>query len=77
MSLVQLRVELPAYSHSFNIQVPTDGTVFDIKQEISHVCPGNPRSEDQRLVWRGRYLTDDERVNDLWKVWAILDAMTM
>lgn len=68
MSLVLLRVELPAYSHSFNVQIPLSATVLDIKQEISRLCPGNPRVDGQRLVWRGRYLADDERMIDLWKV---------
>ncbi|KAF8640127.1 hypothetical protein AX17_001363 [Amanita inopinata Kibby_2008] len=67
MSLVELRVELPAYSRSFNVQIPCDSTILRVKQEISCVCPGNPHIEGQRLVWRGRYLTDDERVCDLWK----------
>ncbi|KIL68166.1 hypothetical protein M378DRAFT_1063727 [Amanita muscaria Koide BX008] len=67
MSLVLLRVELPAYSHSFNVQIPSSATVRDIKQEISRLCPGNPGVDGQRLVWRGRYLADDERMNDLWK----------
>ncbi|KAK2466377.1 hypothetical protein APHAL10511_002019 [Amanita phalloides] len=67
MSLVELRVELPAYSRSFNVQVPFDGTIFNVKQEIFRSCPGNPRVEGQKLIWRGRYLTDEERVNDLWK----------
>lgn len=77
MSLVELRVELPAYSHSFNVRVPCDGTIFHVKQEICRTCPGNPRVEGQKLVWRGRYLADDERVKDLWKVCAILDAMAI
>ncbi|PFH52540.1 hypothetical protein AMATHDRAFT_139666 [Amanita thiersii Skay4041] len=67
MSLVELRVELPAYSHSFNVNVQHDSTILIVKQEISQVCPGNPRIEGQRLIWRGRYLNDDECVSDLWK----------
>ena len=68
MSFVQLRVELPAYAHSFLVQVPRSSTILDIKQEISKTCVGEPRVEGQRLIWRGRYLIDSERVDAVWKV---------
>ncbi|KAF8631258.1 hypothetical protein AX15_002585 [Amanita polypyramis BW_CC] len=67
MSPIELRVELPAYSRSFSVRIPSNGTILNVKEEIFHTCPGNPRVESQRLVWRGRYLTNDERINDLWK----------
>ncbi|KAG6878112.1 hypothetical protein C0993_012116 [Termitomyces sp. T159_Od127] len=67
MSLVEIRVELPAYAHSFLVQVPSTSTVGDVKQEIHTVCPGNPRVPGQRIIWRGRYLFDHEKVDELWK----------
>lgn len=68
MSIVELRVELPAYSHSFIIQVPLTYTIFNVKGEITRSCPGAPRAEGQRIIWRGRVLADDEKVEDVWKV---------
>jgi hypothetical protein len=67
MSLL-IRVELPTYSHSFQISVPSTGTIDDVKREIEKVCSGNPRVHGQRLIWRGRFLGDDEKVLDIWKV---------
>jgi hypothetical protein len=67
MSLL-IRVELPTYSHSFQVSVPSVGTVNDIKRQIESVCVGNPRVLGQRLIWRGRFLGDDEKVLDMWKV---------
>jgi hypothetical protein len=67
MSLL-IRVELPTYSHSFQISVPSIGTIDDVKREIERVCTGNPRVHGQRLIWRGRFLGDDEKVLDIWKV---------
>lgn len=68
MSLVELRVELPAYGHSFLIHVPQTSTILDVKQEICNSCIGGPRVDGQRIIWRGRYLVDHERVEELWKV---------
>lgn len=68
MSHVELRVELPAYSHSFVIQVPLSSTILDVKQEILRSCIGAPRPDGQKIVWRGRFLVDHEKVQDLWKV---------
>lgn len=66
MSLL-VRVELPTYSHSFQVSVPSTGTINDVKREIENVCVGNPRVQGQRLIWRGRFLGDDEKVLDTWK----------
>ncbi|KAH7924044.1 hypothetical protein BV22DRAFT_1113041 [Leucogyrophana mollusca] len=66
-STVSLRVELPSYSHSFSIDVPPTSTVHDIKTAISHTCTGHPRVDGQRIIWRGRYLADEERMGDIWK----------
>ncbi|KAH7917135.1 hypothetical protein BV22DRAFT_1135662 [Leucogyrophana mollusca] len=66
-STVSLRVEFPSYSHSFSIDVPPTSTVHDIKTAISHTCTGRPRADGQRIIWRGRYLADEERMGDIWK----------
>jgi hypothetical protein len=68
MDAVDLRVELPAYSHSFPVQVPTTSTVLAIKEQINKACPGGPLPHGQRIIWRGRLLRDSERVQDIWKV---------
>ncbi|TFK76045.1 hypothetical protein BDN72DRAFT_362541 [Pluteus cervinus] len=67
MSFVELRVELPAYAHSFLIHVPIASTIAEVKQEIFRTCIGGPRAEGQRIIWRGRYLVDHEKVEELWK----------
>ncbi|KAH7887882.1 hypothetical protein F5I97DRAFT_910061 [Phlebopus sp. FC_14] len=66
MSLVVVRVELPTYSHSFNVRIPATSTVFDVKQAIFLTCVGQPRPEGQRIIWRGRYLGDEEKLSELW-----------
>lgn len=68
MSSDSLRVELPAYSHSFQVNAPPQSTIRDVKQEIARVCPGSPSPEGQRLVFKGRFLNDDQKVEDVWKV---------
>lgn len=71
MSSVDLRVELPSYSYSFHIQVQPEWAIQDVKEEIKRVCPGSPQVDGQRVIWRGRFLRDDERVSDVWKVRCI------
>lgn len=66
-SLVAVRVELPTYSLSFSIQVHICATVLDVKHAISASCTGQPRVEGQRIIWRGRYLEDQEKISDIWK----------
>lgn len=65
---VVIRVELPAYSRSFDVQVPESATVLDVKQAISSVCIGHPHPEGQRVIWRGRCLDDQEKISELWPV---------
>jgi hypothetical protein len=66
--LVAVRVELPTYSLSFIIEVTVSATVIDVKHAISTSCAGQPRVEGQRIIWRGRYLEDQEKISDIWKV---------
>ncbi|KAK7470801.1 hypothetical protein VKT23_002219 [Stygiomarasmius scandens] len=61
-----IRVELPTYAHSFSVDVPNDANVLQLKQEISRSCPGSPRVDGQRIIWRGRYLSDGEKLEALW-----------
>ncbi|KAL4241415.1 Homocysteine-responsive endoplasmic reticulum-resident ubiquitin-like domain member 1 /2 [Abortiporus biennis] len=67
MSLVDLRVELPSFSQSFQVQVPESASVLDIKEAIKIKCPGNPSVDGQKLIWRGRFLKDTERLSEVWK----------
>jgi len=67
MSLVDLRVDLPAYSRSFLLKVNISTSILQIKEEIYRTCPGQPRPDGQRLIWRGRILADNETVDALWK----------
>jgi len=68
MSLVDIRVDLPSYSRSFTVSVPSQASVREVKSEIFRTCPGQPRLEGQRLIWRGRLLSDEENVENIWKV---------
>ncbi|KAI6152046.1 hypothetical protein BKA82DRAFT_4106466 [Pisolithus tinctorius] len=66
MSLVAVRIELPAHSQSFVVEIPAGSTILDVKQAIFTRCAGHPRPEGQRIIWRGRYLSDAERIDELW-----------
>ncbi|KAG1832984.1 hypothetical protein EV424DRAFT_1312425 [Suillus variegatus] len=66
-SLVAVRIELPTYSLSFTVKVAISATVLDVKHAISASCVGQPRVEGQRIIWRGRYLGDQEKISDIWK----------
>lgn len=68
MSCISLKVELPAHSHSFQVQVPESSSIANIKSEISKSCPGGPKVEGQRLIYAGRLLRDDEQAQDIWPV---------
>ncbi|KAJ7507662.1 hypothetical protein B0H11DRAFT_1967984 [Mycena galericulata] len=65
--LVDIRVEIPAYSCTINVQVSDSSTVLDLKREIFRICVGAPRVEGQRIIWRGRSLLDTEKVQELWQ----------
>ncbi|KAH8106078.1 hypothetical protein BXZ70DRAFT_904133 [Cristinia sonorae] len=67
MSSVDLKVELPTHSLSFHINVPQSSTIRHVKEQIQLNCPGAPRVEGQRVIWRGRFLKDDETVQNIWK----------
>ncbi|KAI0091887.1 hypothetical protein BDY19DRAFT_566084 [Irpex rosettiformis] len=67
MSAVSIRVELPAFSYSFQIQADAGWSIKDVKAEIQRTCTGTPRANGQRLIWRGRFLKDEESVKEIWK----------
>ncbi|KAJ7228795.1 hypothetical protein GGX14DRAFT_415069 [Mycena pura] len=67
MPLVEIRVELPAFSRTIDVRVPDTSSILDVKREIYRVCQGAPRVEGQRIIWRGRPLLDTETVQELWK----------
>ncbi|KAI0068916.1 hypothetical protein BV25DRAFT_1910650 [Artomyces pyxidatus] len=64
---ISLHVELPTFSHSFQVSVSSSATIVDVKHEIHKTCTGGPRVSGQRLIWRGRFLGDEEKVQDIWK----------
>lgn len=68
MTDISLNVELPAHSHSFQVQVSESASIANIKFEISKSCPGEPKVEGQRLIYAGRLLRDDENIQDIWPV---------
>lgn len=72
MSAVTIRVELPSFAHSFQIQADASWSIKDVKAEIQRSCTGTPRADGQRLIWRGRFLKDEEYVKDIWKVYLSL-----
>lgn len=64
---MDIRVDLPSYSRSFLVHVQPSSSIIDVKREIYRICPGQPRPDGQRLIWRGRVLGDDENIDNLWK----------
>ena len=75
MSSLDLRIEVPAYALSFQIQVQTEWSIRDVKEEIKRVCQGEPRVDGQRIIFRGRILRDEERVEDIWIVRDVFDLL--
>ncbi|KIJ56752.1 hypothetical protein M422DRAFT_22905 [Sphaerobolus stellatus SS14] len=67
MSITTIQVHLPAYSHSFNVSVPSESTIHAFKDAISKACTGEPQVSGQRVIYRGRVLGDAECVRDIWK----------
>ncbi|KAH6915297.1 hypothetical protein BKA70DRAFT_1258594 [Coprinopsis sp. MPI-PUGE-AT-0042] len=66
MDTISLRIELPAYEHSFELSIHPNSTIRQVKEEISLLCPGQPRADGQRLIARGRILGDEQRIADIW-----------
>ncbi|THH33647.1 hypothetical protein EUX98_g522 [Antrodiella citrinella] len=64
---MDIKVELPTHSLSFQVQIPPSSTIRDVKDKIQSTCPGAPRIDGQRVIWRGRFLKDEEKVEEIWK----------
>ncbi|KAF8591474.1 hypothetical protein K439DRAFT_1644166 [Ramaria rubella] len=67
MSVTSIQVHLPSLSHSFNVTLSSDSTILDLKHEISRICIGSPDTTGQRVIYRGRVLSDVEVVGQVWK----------
>jgi hypothetical protein len=76
MALIDIRVELPAFSRTITVHVLDSSTILDVKREIYRVCVGAPRVDGQRIIWRGRSLLDTEKVQELWQVRASLSPQS-
>ncbi|KAJ4472346.1 hypothetical protein J3R30DRAFT_3298632 [Lentinula aciculospora] len=65
---IPILIELPAYGYTFTVILPSSeaNNVLSIKEAIFRTCPGNPRVDGQRIIWRGRVLDNVETVADLW-----------
>jgi hypothetical protein len=63
---MNIRVELPSYSHVFHVSLPQGGTVRDLKQAIYEQCQGKPAPDGQRLITKGRALQDHELLDAIW-----------
>ncbi|CAE6423414.1 unnamed protein product [Rhizoctonia solani] len=47
--------------------VPAQARVADLKTAIAEQCPGQPRPNGQRIIWKGRVVVDEEVVGDIWE----------
>lgn len=68
MTATTLQVELPSFSYSFTVSVPSESTILDLKQVIYRKCTGSPNIAGQRIIYKGRVLDDKEIVGQVWKV---------
>ncbi|ELU40863.1 hypothetical protein AG1IA_05116 [Rhizoctonia solani AG-1 IA] len=49
------------------LAVPAGARVADLKTVIAEQCPGQPKPNGQRIIWKGRIVVDEEVVGDIWK----------
>jgi hypothetical protein len=49
------------------LAVPPGARVADLKTAIAERCPGQPKPNGQRIIWKGRIVVDEEVVGDIWK----------
>ncbi|KAH7345498.1 hypothetical protein B0J17DRAFT_640101 [Rhizoctonia solani] len=49
------------------LAVPARARVADLKTAIAEQCPGQPRPNGQRIIWKGRVVVDEEVVGDIWE----------
>jgi hypothetical protein len=62
------------------LAVPAGARVADLKTVIAEQCPGQPRPNGQRIIWKGRIVVDEEVVGDIWKAsrfpsWAAISSL--
>lgn len=58
MSEVAIVIKNPAVSSDFNVSLPEDHTVNDLKQHLERHYPGNPPTARQKLIYYGTILND-------------------
>ncbi|EJD53803.1 hypothetical protein AURDEDRAFT_110551 [Auricularia subglabra TFB-10046 SS5] len=66
MSSTRFNVQLSASTDSFQVSVPSDSTVAQLKDQITETCPGRPTRAGQRVIYKGRIINDSEVVGDIW-----------
>ena len=67
---ISLQVQVPSHSLSFQVTVPPGATILNLKESIKRECPGQPNVDGQRIICKGRVLSNSEVVEDVWKVLA-------
>ncbi|KAG9019008.1 hypothetical protein FRB90_007388 [Tulasnella sp. 427] len=60
-----ITVILPSRSITFKVPINPSATVNDLKNVIHDSCPGRPAQSGQRIIWKGRFLKDEEVVEDV------------
>ncbi|KAG8916096.1 hypothetical protein FRC01_003376, partial [Tulasnella sp. 417] len=60
-----ITVILPSQSITFKVPINPSATVNDLKNVIHNSCPGRPAQSGQRIIWKGRFLKDEEVVEDV------------
>ncbi|KDQ14641.1 hypothetical protein BOTBODRAFT_32398 [Botryobasidium botryosum FD-172 SS1] len=65
--MTSLNVLLPSHSHSLTLSLPSQATIADLKHAIFDQCTGRPRPHGQRVIWKGRVVSDTEVVGEIWQ----------
>lgn len=66
MSEIALKIKT-ANESAFNITIDPSSTVLQLKQKIASEGPGNVPVEQQRLIFAGKVLKDEEKL-EVYKV---------
>ncbi|KAG8907215.1 hypothetical protein FRB99_005039, partial [Tulasnella sp. 403] len=61
----QVTVIFPSQSITLRIPISSSATVTDLKNVIQDRCPGRPAPKGQRIIWKGRFLRDDEGMQEV------------
>ncbi|OZJ03739.1 hypothetical protein BZG36_03083 [Bifiguratus adelaidae] len=62
---LKLRIRSPTYAETLEIEIEQDKTVRDLKQRLNVSHPLKPAIKDQRLIFAGKLLNDDEYIQDI------------